>query len=283
MKKVILSADSTCDLGPVLKERYNVEFFPFAITLDDKTYLDNVDITADAIYDAFRDHGSLPKTSAINVMEYVDYFKKFVDEGYEVVHINLGSGLSSTHNNCRMAAAEVGNVYPVDSCNLSTGIGLLVIEAAERIAKGMEAKQVAEEVQALTSNVHTNFVLDTLDYLKAGGRCSALAVLGANILGIKPCIEVDNTCGKMGVGKKYRGKYEKVLEQYATERLGLYDNIKSDRVFITHSGISEERIKIIKDIVEASGKFDEIFVTRASCTISSHCGPNTIGILFMTK
>ena len=170
-----------------------------------------------------------------------------------------------------------------DDCFLGTVACFYNGEAAERIANGMEAKQVAEEVQALTSNVHTNFVLDTLEYLKAGGRCSTLAALGANILGIKPCIEVDNTCGKMGVGKKYRGKYDKVLEQYATERLGLYDNIKSDRVFITHSGISEERIKIIKDIVEASGKFNEIFVTRASCTISSHCGPNTIGILFMTK
>lgn len=283
MKKVILSADSTCDLGSALKERYNIEYFPFPITLDNKTYLDNVDITADEIYEAFRDHGSLPNTAAINIAEYIDYFKKFTDQGYEVVHLNLGSGLSSTHNNCRMAAAELEGVYPVDSCNLSTGIGLLVIEAAERIAMGMEAKQVAEEVQALTKNVHTNFVLDTLDYLSAGGRCSSVVALGANILGIKPCIEVDNSNGSMTVGKKYRGKFDKVLAQYATERLEKYDNIKRDRVFITHSGISEERINIIKDIVEKSELFDEIFITRASCTISSHCGPNTIGILFMTE
>lgn len=283
MSKIILSADITCDLGDTLKERYNVNFYPLHIILGGKQYQDNVDITSDQIYEAYTTQKILPKTAAINPDEYINYFKKWVDEGYEVIHINLGSGISSSYQNCCIAAEELGNVYPVDSCSLSTGTGLLVLEAADRIAKGMSASQIQQELMDLRANVHASFVLDTLTFLHAGGRCSALAALGANVLNIKPCIEVDNNSGKMKVGKKYRGSLEKVLKHYTLDKLKKQRNLKLDRVFITHSGISEERIEIVKNTIKEVADFKEIFVTRAGCTISAHCGPNTLGVLFMTE
>lgn len=282
-KKVILCADSTCDLSPELKERYGVHTYPFHVNIGENTYSDGVDLTPDDIYRIYKEQNVLPKTAAINAMEYTDFCKQFLDEGYEVVYINLGSGLSTSHNSCRMAAAELEGLYVVDSCNLSTGMGLLVIEAAERIAAGMPAAQVAAEVQELASKVSASFVLDTLEFLHKGGRCSALAMMGANLLQLKPCIEVDNTSGKMGVGKKYRGSLDKALQQYVYDQLKDRTDIRTDRVFITHSGISEERIEAVRKTVEECQTFDEILITRAGCTISSHCGPNTLGVLFMTK
>jgi DegV family protein with EDD domain len=282
-KKIILSADSPCDLGDELKKRYDVTFFPYHIILDGKQYSDSVDIWPDDIYAAYWQKGALPKTSAINISEYIDYFKQWTDKGYEVIHLNLGAALSSSYQNCCAAAAELDGVYPINSCSLSTGISLLVIEAAERIEKGMPAEQVASEVAALTSRCHANFILDTLEFMRAGGRCSTLAALGANLLKLKPCIEVDNTSGAMGMGKLYRGNLDKVLIQYAEEQLTRYPNIKRARAFITHSGISEERIDMIRNVLLNHKAFDEIYITRASCTISAHCGPNTLGVLFMTE
>lgn len=281
--KIILSADSTCDLGPELVERYQVHYFPFHIILGDKTYGDGVDLVPDQIYAVYNEKKILPKTAAINVAEYVEFFRQWTDQGYEVVHVTLGSGLSATYNNCRLAAQELPGVYPVDSRNLSTGSGHIVIEAAERIAAGMPAKQVAEEVQALTAKVNASFVIDTLEFLYKGGRCSALQMLGANVLRLKPCIEVDNTSGCMDVGKKYRGSLDKALEQYVRDRLEGRTDIVTRRAFITHSGISEERIALVRSLVEKYASFEEIYVTRAGCTISSHCGPNTLGVLFLEK
>lgn len=281
--KVVLCADSTCDLGDQLRDKYNVTFFPYTITLEDETFIDGVTIQPEDIYKAYREKGILPKTSAINIADHIDFFRKWTDQGYDVVHLSLGSALSSSYQNCVAAAQAIGNVYPVDSCNLSSGIALLVLEAAERIAKGMSAKDVAEEVSQLTRHSHASFILDTLEFMRAGGRCSAVAAMGSNLLKLKPCIEVDNSSGAMGVGKIYRGNLDKVLLQYAEERLNRYQKIKKDRAFITHSGISEERIQMIYDYVKSRNIFDEIFVTRASCTISSHCGPNTLGVLFMTE
>ncbi len=282
-KPVILCADSTCDLSPELKERYGVHTYPFHVSLGEENYRDGVDLTPDDIYRIYNEKHILPKTAAINMAEYMEFFQPFLDQGYEIVHLNLGAGLSASHNNCRLAAEELEGVYVVNSCNLSTGIGLLVLEAADRIAAGMPAAQVAEEVQALAGKVQASFVLDTLEFLHKGGRCSALAMMGANLLQLKPCIEVDNTSGKMGVGKKYRGSLDKSLQQYVYDQLKDRTDIRTDRLFITHSGISEERIALVKAAVEECQTFDEIFITRAGCTISSHCGPNTLGVLFMTK
>ena len=280
---IILSADSTCDLGDELRARYNVQYYPFHVILDGETYADGVDLMPDQIYEVYREKKILPKTAAINTAEYVEYFKQWTDQGYEVIHLTLGSGLSATYNNCRLAAQELPGVYAIDSRNLSTGSGLLVIEAAERIAAGMPAAQIAEEVQALTSHSQASFIIDTLEFLYKGGRCSALAMLGANMLQLKPCIEVDNASGSMIVGKKYRGSLEKALSQYVQDKLQGRTDIRNERIFITHSGISQERIDLVKKLVKQYGDFQEIFVTRAGCTISSHCGPNTLGVLFMTK
>jgi DegV family protein with EDD domain len=283
MGKIILSADSTCDLDEKLKERYEVHCHPLHIILGDEDHQDGVDISPDDIYDTYQKEKILPKTAAPNPSEYIDYFKKWTDEGYEVIHISLGSGISSSYQNCRIAAQELGNVYPIDSCNLSTGMAHLVIEAAERIANGMPAEQIYQELNVLKTKVHASFVIDNLTYLYEGGRCSALAAFGANLLNIKPSIEVDNTTGNMKVGKKYRGSLTKVLKNYTIDKLKEQNDIKPDRIFITHSGISPERIQLVQETIEEIAHFEEVLVTRAGCTISSHCGPNTLGVLFMTK
>lgn len=282
--KIILSADSTCDLNSGLKQKYLVNYYPYHIILGENQYLDNVDIFPDDLYEAYRQKHILPKTAAIGMGEYYEYFKKWVDEGYDVVHLNLGSAISAAHQNCKLAAESLGHVYPIDSCSLSTGTGLLVIEAAERIAKGMPARQIQQEVSALTQKAHASFILDTLEFMHAGGRCSAVTALGANLLHLKPCIEVDNkNGGSMNVGKKYRGDLDKVLEQYVKNKLENCDDLKLDRIFITHSGISEERIELVRKLIQKLADFREIHVTRASCTISCHCGPNTLGVLFLAK
>lgn len=281
--KIILSADSTVDLGDKLLKRYNVISIPLHIILQDKSYDDLVNITPDEIYANFEKTGNLPKTSAVNSQEYIDIFKPYVDKGYDVIHINIGSALSTSYNQCCRAAKQLGHVYPIDSCSLSTGSGLLVIEAAKRISMGMPADEIAKEVQALTKKSHASFVVDKLNYLRAGGRCSALAALGANLLSIKPRIDVNNSDGSMTVGKKYRGKFKNVLSTYVEEQLNLYDNISSERIFITHAGVEAEIYNFVYDLIKSKNYFKEIHITRASCTISSHCGPGTLGILFMTK
>ncbi len=282
-KKIILSADGTCDIGDVLRERYDVNLINYKVTLDEKTYTDSVDITPDDLYDAFRRDGTLPKTSAINTAEYIEHFKKWTDEGYEVIHITLSSGITAGYQACMLAAEELPGVYVIDSRNISTGVALLVIEAGERIKNGMRAEKIAEEISALRDKSHCSFVLETLDFMRAGGRCSDIAAFAATLLNLKPCIEVNNETGKMYVSKKYRGSMDKVLLQYTKDRFEKYENIKRDWVFITHSGVPEERIELVKKYVQESGMFDEIFITRASCTISTHCGPGTLGVLFMTE
>ena len=199
------------------------------------------------------------------------------------MHINLGSSLSSAYQNALAAAAQLKNVYPIDSCNLSTGSGHLVMEAGKLIAEGLPTNEVSEKIKAMTGKVHASFVIDKLDYLRAGGRCSTLAMLGANVLRIKPSIYVNNKDGSMTVGKKYRGKLDNVLIKYVDEQLAAYENIRTDKIFVTHAGIGDDHVKVVYDYLRSKNIFDEIFITTASCTISSHCGPGTLGILFMTE
>lgn len=160
---------------------------------------------------------------------------------------------------------------------------MLVLEAAQLILEGNDAQACQTKLTEMTSHIHASFVLDRLDFMRAGGRCSTIAMLGANLLSLKPCIEVESSTGKMGVVKKYRGSLEKVLPQYVHDKLESCSNIRNNRIFLTHSGISPEREQLVYNILKETGRFDEIFITRASCTISSHCGPNTLGILFMDK
>lgn len=283
-RKIILSADSTCDLGNVLKDQYGVHYYPYHIILDNQQYTDGLDIAPEDLYTAYRQKKILPKTAAIGVGEYLSYFKNWVDQGYDVIHLNLGSSLSAAYQNCCIAAKELGHVYPIDSCNLSTGTGLLVMEAGKRIAQGMSAEQIQQEVKALVPYSHASFILDTLEFMHAGGRCSMVTALGANLLHLKPCIEVDNQKGgSMGVGKKYRGPLEKVLVQYTKDKLQNRKDLRNEHIFITHSGISQERINLVKETIQEISDFKDVYVTQASCTISCHCGPNTLGVLFMTK
>ncbi len=282
-KPIVLCADSTCDLSAELIERYQVHIYPLHINLDGGTYEDGVDITPDDIYAVYHEKKVLPKTSAVNMEEYKAFVQPFIDAGNDVLHISLGSALSTTHNSARLAALETEGMYVVDSGNLSTGMGHVVIFAAECIAAGMPIEQIVEEVKAFTKRVDASFVLDTLEFLHKGGRCSTVAALGANMLKLKPCIEVNNEDGSMAVGKKYRGTLEKVLPEYVADRLAGRTDIDTKRIFITHSGMSEERIELVRAAVAQHMTFDEVLITRAGCTISTHCGPNTLGILYVHK
>lgn len=283
-RKVILSADSTCDLGEELKARYDVQYYPFHVILEGKDYQDNVDIHIENIFQAYYDRKALPRTAAINVEEYVEYFRPWVGQGFDVLHFCLGGALSSAQRNCVLAARELGgHVFPIDSCNLSTGISLQIIEAGERIRAGMPAAEIAQAMKEIIPHCHASFILDTLEFMRAGGRCSTIVAVGANLLALKPCIEVDNSDGSMHVGKKYRGNLKKVLPQYVRDKLTQYDRIKRDHLFITYSSIDPSYVELVRQAVLDVMDFKEIHVTTASCTIASHCGPNTLGILFETE
>lgn len=281
MAKIIISSDSTCDLSAELKERYNIKIIPLGITLGTEVYRDGIDINPDDIYAHHAKTGELPKTTASNVGECIDYFTDLTKDGDAVIHFTISSTMSSTYSNACLAAEEFENVYVIDSKNLSTGGGLLVIAAAEMANSGMEASAIVEKLNELAPCVDASFVIDSLEYLHKGGRCSALAMLGANLLKLKPCIEVKN--GVMGVGKKYRGVYGRVLAEYVEERLQNIEDIDTSRVFVTHAGCDPEIVNSVVEQVKAKGIFKEIFLTRAGCTVSSHCGANTLGVLFVRK
>lgn len=284
-KPVVLFADSPSDLGKTLQERYHVNIIPLHVLLDGRDYLDSVDLQPDDVYKYYYEHKVLPKTAAINVAEYLAAFRPWIERGYDVLSISIGGALSSSYQNSCIAAEEQPGIYTVDSCNLSTGIGLLVIRAAEMIAEGKSASEIQGILQDMTTKSHASFILDTLTFMSAGGRCSAVTAFAATMLNLKPCIRVDNTSGAMSVGKKYRGKLDHVLERYVEDELSAYDHamIDTSRLFITHGGIDQHYVNLVREKVNSILVFDEIFDTRASCTISSHCGPNTLGILFMTK
>ncbi len=280
-QKIVITSDSTTDLSTELKERYNISTLPLGVTLGEKTFLDGVDITPDDIYAHHAKTGELPKTSAANLGDCIDFFKPFADANKAVIHFTISSEMSSTYNNARMAAQEFENIYVIDTRNLSTGGGLLVIAAAEMASKGLPAEEIVNKIEELKSCVDASFIIDSLDYLHKGGRCSALAVLGANLLKLKPCIEVKN--GTMGVGKKYRGRFSDVLKVYVEERIGDGSDIDLDRVFVTHAGCDMDIVNSVVEQVKEAAPFKEIFLTRAGCTISSHCGANTLGVLFIRK
>ncbi len=281
MAKIIISSDSTCDLSAELKERYGIKIIPLGITLGTEVYRDGIDINPDDIYAHHAKTGELPKTTASNVGECIDYFGELTKDGDAVIHFTISSTMSSTYSNACLAAEEFENVYVVDSKNLSTGGGLLVIAAAEMAKSGMEAADIVAELEKLAPCVDASFVIDSLEYLHKGGRCSALAMLGANLLKLKPCIEVKN--GVMGVGKKYRGVYGRVLTEYVNERLQNPEDIDTSRVFVTHAGCDPEIVESVLQQVKDTGLFKEVFLTRAGCTVSSHCGANTLGVLFIRK
>ena len=282
---VIISADRTCDLPQEKVEQLQIPTIPYHINLEDKEYIDSVDIMPDDLYKAYWERKALPKTSAISMGEYIDFFTPMVEAGNTVVHLTLGSALSSSYNNCRMAAQEFdGKVFVIDSSSLSTGIGLLVLKACDMRDAGMEAAEIAKEITAMIPKSHASFVLDTLEFMAAGGRCSTVAAFGANLLKLKPSIKVHNDeNGAMKVDKKYRGEMSKVLVSYVKDQMALYPDIDTSRVFITHSGIEDRMVDTVREALLEHHEFGEILVSRASCTICCHCGPGTLGVLFLTK
>lgn len=282
--KIIVTADSTCDIGPELQERYDIKFFQYHIIIGDESFKDGIDIQAEDLYRAWRERGILPKTAAITPAEYVTFFSPWINEGFDIVHINLGSGLSSSYQNCCIAAGELGHIYPVDSASLSTGTGHLVVQAGKMAKAGVPAAEIQQRLTAMRVKTSASFVLDTLEFMRAGGRCSAVMAFGANLLNLKPGIKVDNfNGGKMGVGKKYRGAMEKVLVEYTKDQLAGRSDLVEDLIFITHSGSPQSDIDLVTREIQKHANFEEIVVTRASGTISAHCGPRTLGVLYMTK
>ncbi|MBP3921596.1 MAG: DegV family protein [Ruminiclostridium sp.] len=276
-----ITADSTCDLSPELVEKYGIEILPLCIIKDGKSYRDMLDIAPQDIFDHVNAGGAITTTAAINVEEYICYFRPLSEQYDAVIHINISAGFSSCNQNANIAAEEFDNVYIVDSRNLSTGSGHVVIEAAIMAQNGASPEEIVEAMKTLVDKVEASFVVDKLDYLRKGGRCSALAALGANILSLRPCIEVKD--GKMGVGKKYRGKFDACVEKYVNERLEGRTDIVTDRIFITHTPCDKKIVDMVRKTIKKHMQFTEIIETTAGCTVSSHCGPNTLGILFIRK
>ena len=282
MSEIVISADSTCDLSKELVEKYNIDILPLYVVFGDKAKKDGIDTNPDEIYKYVDEHGELTKTSALPVGEYLDYFKELTDEGKTVIHFSISSGFSSTCNNAGLAAEEFENVYVIDSLNLSTGIGLLVLKACELASEGKSAEEIVEIINRLRDYTDASFVICNLDYLRLGGRCSTVAAIGANILKLKPGIEVID--GKMTVGKKYRGTFESCLKAYVKDRLdGNMEDIDTRRIFITHTRCNPEIESMVEEEIKKYGEFGEILKTEAGSTIACHCGPDTLGILYMRK
>lgn len=284
VKDIAITTDSTCDLPQRLIDENDITVVPLTVLLGDTVYRDGVDIKPDDVYSFVEKTGKLPKTSAVTPAEYFEVFKQLTDEGKKVVHIGFSSGLSSSFQNACVAASELDNVFCVDSKTLCSAQGLLVLKACDYRAKGMDAKKIADRVTKLVPKVSATFVLDGLEYLHKGGRCSSVARFGANVLGIKPSIAVDNQTGKLEVSKKYRGKIELVYKQYIADRMNEIKRIQPDRVVIAESGgVSPQIIAFAKGVIEGKDKFNQVIVADAGCTISSHCGPKTFAIFYIKK
>ena len=281
-KPVMITADSTCDLSEELKREFNIKTIPLTIVLGDDSFPDGEGFTPADIYARYELDKTLPKTAAPGVQEFLDFFEAFVNEGYEIVHLDISSELSNSFNAARLAAQELDGVYTVDSRMLSTGVGLLAIEGAELRDKGMCAKDIARRLEELTDKVDTSFVLDTLQFMWKGGRCSGVAALGANLLHLKPALHMNK--GKLEVYKKFRGSIETVYKQYIRERLS-GKTIRGGHVFITESGGVEDSVieALTRLIHECAPNVERVHHTLAGCTVSSHCGPKTLGVLFINE
>lgn len=282
MVKII--SDSTCDLSEELLQKYEVSILPLHIICGEKEFDDGQDISPDDIYQWSDEHKTTPKTSAPALDKAMELLRPYVEAGQEVICFSISEEMSTSANVMRLAAEELNGshlVTVIDSANLSTGIGLLVIEAATMALEGKNAKEIVGEIEKLRPLVRASFVVDTLVYLHRGGRCSGLAAMAGGALKLHPKIVVEN--GRMNPSKKYRGGMNKVLMEYVNDMEKDLKNAKKDRVFITHSGCSNEIIEMIHNYLMGLNIFDEILVTRAGGVISSHCGPGTLGVLFISK
>ncbi|MBB2183915.1 DegV family protein [Lachnospiraceae bacterium MD1] len=283
MGKISIVADGTCDLSQELLDKYNISIIPLNIVLDMKSYLDGKEITPDQIYEWAEKVNSTPKTAAPEIGYIVELLRPMVEAGDDIIFFGISEEMSVTCQTVRMAAEELSyqNIWVINSENLSTGIGLQVLRAAEYARQGKSADWIVKEIEACREKVRASFVVDTLTYLHRGGRCSAVAALFGNALKLKPMISVNK--GKMGVAKKYRGKQQSVIRNYGKDLEPMLLQADPERVFITHSGIDPAIEQETYDYLKSLNYFKEILITRAGGVISSHCGPNTLGILYYDK
>ena len=279
--KIKILSDSTCDLPKEVLEQYNITMIPLTVIKDGNQFTDGIDITPADIFAHVANGGDLCSTTAVNIGEYADRFAEFASEYDAVVHINISSEFSSCYQNACLAAEDFENVRVVDSRNLSTGQGLVVLKACELAKTCTDLDAMVEQLRAFIEKVEASFLLDRLEYMVKGGRCSATAALGANLLNLKPCIEVKN--GKMAVVKKYRGNYAKCLATYVKDRLSDRDDLDKGTLFVTRTPISEDCFQAVKDAVAQYNDFDTTYWNEAGCTVSCHCGPGTLGVLFVRK
>ncbi len=280
--KIKITSDSTCDLSPELIEKYQIDVLPLAVLLGDKLYADGVDICPNDIFTYVAQSGVLPKTSATSVPDYADYFEKMLKENDEIIHFNISSKASVTHNNARTAAEDFGGrVHVIDSKALSSGQGLLVLKACDLLAEGLSAKEIVEKIEVIRDKVNTSFVPDVLDYLHKGGRCSLAAMLGAKMLKLHPLIAMED--GQLHAKKKYMGNMQRCIKNYVADLAEQYPRYEKTRCFITHSSAEPELVNFTMDLVKQTFDFDEVLETVAGSIVTSHCGKGTLGVLFITE
>ena len=275
--KIAISAESTIDLPQEILDKYNIKTVPFTILLGDKLGLDGV-ITPNEIFDYVAKTKVLPKTSAVNEYQFKEHFEKLLEENDAVIHFSLSSEMSSAYANAVLASKDLKNVYVIDSRSLSTGIALLAIKASKMAQNGEDVEKIVSQMKMDTDKVQAGFVLNKLDYLRKGGRCSGLVCFGANLLQIRPQILVKN--GKMAPYKKYRGNYDHCVEEYCRDTLAEFNDNDKDVAFVTYTVASDVAVETAYNYLKNAG-FKEIYKTNAGATITSHCGPNTLGILFL--
>ena len=280
--KILITADSTCDVPADLKERYNFKIIPLTITLKEENYLDGVNFSVEDMYKAFYEDGSLPATAAPNIAQFLDFVKPFINEGYEIIHFDISSALSGTYSAACLAAEALKGVHVIDSEMLSSGVLLEMVEAAEAAERGMSPTEIVRYIEdEIRPKTDTSFVLDTLKFMAKGGRCSGVAAMAANILGLRPGLEMKNK--ELGVYKKYRGNSKAFYMQYVKERIA-GKKIRPGHVFITESGgIDQEIISELIEYVQQEVNPREIHHTYAGCTVASHCGPGCLGVLFINE
>lgn len=283
MKKIRIVADSTCDLSAELIEKYDIPVIPLSIIMEDKSYYDGVEVTPDEIFAWANANKTTPKTSAVNIAYSKEILKPFMDNGEDIIFFGISSKMSGTCSAINMIAMqeEYDRLFVIDSASLSTGIGLQIIRAIELAEKGLTAEEIVADIESNKANVRASFVIDTLTFLARGGRCTALTAMMANTLRLHPMIVVRD--GAMGVTKKFTGKMDVALNKYFESLKPELAKADPSRVFITHSGCNEKTILAIYDKLSELGYFNEILITRAGGVISSHCGPNTLGILYYVK
>lgn len=282
MGKIGIASDSTCDLSKELTDRYGISILPLHVILDEKEYKDGVDITSKEIYEWSDRVKKTPKTAAFSPAEAEDFLKEQMEKYDELIFFSISDSMSASRSVMQVAANTLGledRVFVIDSMNLSTGIGLLVVQAAVLAKDAENAQEVVDEILRLRPKVRASFVVDTLVYLYRGGRCSGTAALIGSAIKLHPSIHVID--GSMQVGKKYRGNMDRVVMNYVDDQISLMKGAMKDRIFITHSGSDEAIVTAVKEELRELGYFKEIIETRAGGVISSHCGPGTLGVLFI--